>query len=93
MAFLGQLHLLRAFHLFGELLQLFQQMLVGETECLYLIDVVMHGFQGALGRSAIHVILLVFSSLGDWRGSCLCSELIPSVTKRSALFVKELSFP
>ena len=33
------------------------------------------------------------ASLGDWHGSCLCSELIPSVTKRSTLFVKELSFP
>ena len=33
------------------------------------------------------------ASLGDWCGSCLCSELIPSVTERSALFVKELSFP
>ena len=29
----------------------------------------------------------------DWRCSCLCSELIPSVTERSVLFVKELSFP
>ena len=29
----------------------------------------------------------------DWRGSCLYSELIPSVTERSALFLKELSFP
>ena len=33
------------------------------------------------------------ASLEDWRCSCLCSELIPSVTERSALFVKELSFP
>ena len=33
------------------------------------------------------------ASLGDWCGSCLYSELIPSVTERSALFVKELSFP
>ena len=29
----------------------------------------------------------------DWRCSCLCSELIPSVIERSVLFVKELSFP
>ena len=29
----------------------------------------------------------------DWRCSCLCSELIPSVIERSALFKKELSFP
>ena len=33
------------------------------------------------------------ASLGDWRGSCLYSELIPLVTERSSLFVKELSFP
>ena len=33
------------------------------------------------------------ASFENWRCSCLCSELIPSVTKRSALFVKELSFP
>ena len=29
----------------------------------------------------------------DWHGSYLYSTLIPSVTERSALFVKELSFP
>ena len=33
------------------------------------------------------------TSWEDWRGSYLYSELIPSVTERSALFVKELSFP
>ena len=33
------------------------------------------------------------ASLEDWRCSCLYSELIPSVTERSTLFVKELSFP
>ena len=33
------------------------------------------------------------ASLEDWRCSCLCSELIPSVDERSALFVKELLFP
>ena len=31
------------------------------------------------------------ASWEDWRCSCLCSELIPSVAERSALFVKELS--
>ena len=31
--------------------------------------------------------------LGGLRGSNLCSELIPSVTERSTIFVKELSFP
>ena len=33
------------------------------------------------------------ASLEDWGCSCLCSELIPSVTEISALFVKELLFP
>ena len=33
------------------------------------------------------------ASLVDWRCSSLCSWLIPSVTERSVLFVKELSFP
>ena len=32
------------------------------------------------------------ASLVDWRCSCLCSRLIASVTERSVLFVKELSF-
>ena len=33
------------------------------------------------------------ASLADWRCSCLCSELIPSVTEKSVIFVQELSFP
>ena len=33
------------------------------------------------------------SSLADWRCSCLCSVLIPSVTEKSVIFIKELSFP
>ena len=33
------------------------------------------------------------SSLADWRCSCLCSRLIPSVTEKSVIFIKELSFP
>ena len=33
------------------------------------------------------------ASLADWRCSCLCSELIPSVTKKSVIFIKEPSFP
>ena len=37
--------------------------------------------------------LVGLASLGDWRGSCLYFELIPSVAERPALFVKELSFP
>ena len=33
------------------------------------------------------------ASSDDWRCSYLCSELIPPVTDKSALFVTELSFP
>ena len=33
------------------------------------------------------------TSLADWRCSCLYSELIPSVTEKSVIFIKELSFP
>ena len=33
------------------------------------------------------------ASWEDWRGSCLYSALIPLVSERSTLFVKELSFP
>ena len=33
------------------------------------------------------------ASSDDWRCFCLCSELIPSVAEKSALFVTELSFP
>ena len=37
--------------------------------------------------------LAIPASLEDWRCSYLCSELIPSITERSTLFVKERSFP
>ena len=33
------------------------------------------------------------ASLADWRCSYLCSELIPSVTEKSVILIKELSFP
>ena len=33
------------------------------------------------------------TSLADWRCSYLCSELIPSVTEKSVILIKELSFP
>ena len=29
----------------------------------------------------------------DWHCFCLCSGLIPTVTEKSVIFVKELSFP
>ena len=33
------------------------------------------------------------ASLADWRCSYLCSELIPLVTEKSVILIKELSFP
>ena len=33
------------------------------------------------------------ASLVDWRYSCSCSGLIPSVIEKSVIFVKELTFP
>ena len=33
------------------------------------------------------------ASWADWRCFCLCSELIPSITEKSVIFMKELSFP
>ena len=33
------------------------------------------------------------ASLADWHYSCLCPESIPSVTEKSVIFMKELSFP
>ena len=37
--------------------------------------------------------LVDLASLVDWCCSCSCSELIPSVTEKSVIFVQELSFP
>ena len=93
LAFSGLSCLLGALYLPGELLQFFQQVLVGDAECLHLVRVDLHRFSNAFGRSVCPRRLAGLASLEDWRGSCLCSELIPSVTERSALFVKELSFP
>ena len=59
MAFLGLSHFLQALHLFGELLQFPYQTLVGETECLHLVCVIVYSFQCACKRSAIYVALLV----------------------------------
>ena len=46
-----------------------------------------------LRESAIHPHKAGLALWKDWRGSCSYSALIPSVTERSALFLKELSFP
>ena len=62
-AFLGLSHFLRALHLSGELLQFPYQALVGETECLHLVCVVVYSFQCACRRSAIYVVLLVLYPL------------------------------
>ena len=64
MAFLGLSHFLRALHLSGELLQFPYQALVGETECLYLVCVIMYSFQCTCRRSAIYVALLALHSWG-----------------------------
>ena len=50
-------------------------------------------FLGGLREVGYLHCLAGLASLGDWGGSFLCSELIPSVTEKSVLFVKELSFP
>ena len=44
LTFLGLSRLLGALHLPGELLQLFQQTLVGETEHLHLVDIGVQSF-------------------------------------------------
>ena len=43
-AFSGLPYLLRMLHFSGELLQLSQQTLVGETECLHLAGINVYGF-------------------------------------------------
>ena len=43
-AFSGLSYLLGMLHLSGELLQLSQQTLVGETECLHLASIGVYGF-------------------------------------------------
>ena len=37
--------------------------------------------------------LVDHASLADWHCSYLCAELIPSVTEKSVILIKELSFP
>ena len=64
MAFLGLSHFLQALHMSGELLYFPYQVLVGETECLHLVCVIMYSFQCAYRRSAIYVALLVLHSWG-----------------------------
>ena len=63
-AFLGLSHFLRAFHLSGELFQFPYQALVGKTECLHLVCVVVYSFRCTCRRSAIYVALLVLHSWG-----------------------------
>ena len=53
MAFLGLSYFLRALHLPGELLYFPYQALVGETECLHFVCVIVYSFQRACRRSAI----------------------------------------
>ena len=65
MAFLGVSHFLRALHMSGELLYFHYQALVGETECLHLVCVIVYSFQCACRRLAIYVALLVLHSWGN----------------------------
>ena len=53
MAFLGLSYFLRALHLPSELLYFPYQALVGETECLHLVCVIVYSFQRTCRRSAI----------------------------------------
>ena len=62
-------------------------------ECLHLVCVIVYSFQRCLQEVGYLRCLAGLAPLGDRRGSCLCSTLIPSVAERSTLFVKELSFP
>ena len=63
-AFSGLSYLLGVLHLSGELLQLSQQTLVGETKRLHLVGIGVYGFLSAFGRSAIYVALLVLHHWG-----------------------------
>ena len=62
MAFLGLSYFLRVLHMSGKLLQFPHEELVGETECLHLVCVIVYSFQCAYRRSAIYVALLVLHS-------------------------------
>ena len=64
LAFPGLSRLLGALYLLGELLQLSQQTLAGETERLHLIRIGLYCFQCASGRSAVYVALLVLHFWG-----------------------------
>ena len=64
LAFSGPSRLLGALHLPGELLQLSQQTLDGETERLHLVGISVQSFYCAPGRSAIYASLRV---LHPWR--------------------------
>ena len=58
------LFFLRSLHLSGELLQVSQQKLVGETEYLHLISIGLQSFKSVSWWSAIQVALLVLCPKG-----------------------------
>ena len=64
MAFLGLSYFLQVLHLSSKLLQFPHQALVGETECLHLVCVIVYSFQCACKRSAIYIALPVLHSWG-----------------------------
>ena len=75
LAFSGLSRLLGALHFPGELLQLSQQTLVGETESLHLVGIGVQSFYCASGRSAIYVALLILHPWGiDVAPACVLSR-------------------
>ena len=64
LAFSGLSCLLGVLYLPDELLQFFQQVLIGDAEHLHLVRVDLHRFWRTSGRSAVHVAWLV---LHPWR--------------------------
>ena len=78
LAFLGLSRFLGLLHLSGELLQLSQQTLVGEIPSSWYWPA---EFLMCLREVGYLCRLVGLASLGDWRGSGLCFESIPSVTE------------
>ena len=94
LVFSGLSCLLGASYFPGELFQLFQQVLVSDAKRLTPPRPCWLAQSLTCLREVGYPRRLVgLPSSEDWRYSYLCSEFIPSVAERSALFVKELSFP
>ena len=92
-AFSGLSCLLGALYLPRELLQLSPNLLWLVRQSASISLVLACRVSSVPPRGRLSTLPCWSCILGGLIGSCLCSKLIPSVTKRSALFVKELSFP